>query len=132
MTLFFDLTKIEKEASSSSTKFLDMLKAYHEKKHLNGASAPTSKTSFLLNPTPVISRYEKEDVSFYVQYVKLAGRRDYTLYKYHGVTYLDTSFFPDLAYGNIQSNPLIKLVNNKIYFKYEEIYNGIKIRRHQG
>lgn len=132
MTLFFNLSKLEKEAGSSSLKFLDILKKYHDKKPTVVASAPIHNSSFLLNPIPIISRYEKEDVNFYVQYVKLAARRDYTLYKYHGVTYLDTSFFPDLAYHSIRNNPLIHLVNNKLYFKYEEIYNGIKIWRHQG
>jgi hypothetical protein len=64
--------------------------------------------------------------------VKLASRRDYALYKKYGVTFLDMSFYPELAIDALKANPLITINQNKIYFKYEEIYNGIKVRRHQG
>jgi predicted RNA-binding protein associated with RNAse of E/G family len=58
------------------------------------------------------------------QYIRLAGRRDYAIYKYYGHKYLDLSYYLDINLDTIKNNPLTKITENKIYFKYEEIENG--------
>lgn len=88
--------------------------------------------SFLTNAKPLGANLQIHDPAYILQYIRLAAKRDYGLYKKYGVTYLDMSYFPDLATANITANPLITITQNKIYFKYEEIYNGTKVRRHQG
>lgn len=133
MTLFFDLKTLETEAACDSYKFIALLE-YHYK-----GSIPSSKkskykpskqslhgTSFILNPEPIFTLLL--DINYLIQYVKLCGYRDYAAYKLYGVISLDTSYFPDLQIHKIKTNPLLKIVNNQIQFKFEEEYNGIKLQ----
>jgi hypothetical protein len=41
------------------------------------------------------------------------------LYKLYKVTHLDLSYFKDLDLDTLAHNPLLKITQNKIYFKYE-------------
>lgn len=79
--------------------------------------------SWLLKPEPFFDD-TTTDIIWRVQYLKLAAKRDYTLYKLYKLTYLDTTFMPDLNVQAIRFNPLLKFAQNKIYFKYEEPNNG--------
>lgn len=137
MALFFNLENLEKEADGNSEKFLALLE-YHYR-----GSIPNSKhsrykrsklslrgTSFVLNPGPIFDN-DNTDPLYLVQYVKLCGRRDYGLYRLYGIKTLDLSFYPDLNLTQIKSNPLLKVVNKHIHFKFEEIY-GTQVRRNQG
>ncbi len=74
--------------------------------------------SYLLNPKEFFED-KSTDIIFRVQYLKLAGMRDYGLYKQYKYTGLQTSFFPDLAYDNIKHNPLLIIKPTEILFKYE-------------
>jgi len=56
--------------------------------------------------------------------VKFQGKHNYAIYKYYGYTYLDLSFYSDIDLNAIKSNPLLKITENKIHFKYEENKNG--------
>ncbi len=76
-------------------------------------------TSFLLNPEKFF-KDKTTDIIWKAQVIRLAGRRDYMHYKMYGYKFLDLSFFPDISINSIQSNPLIEIKQNKIYFKYEE------------
>ncbi len=76
-------------------------------------------SSFLLNPKKFFED-KTTDIIWKAQVIRLAGRRDYLQYKLYGHKFLDLSFFPDIELSNIRSNPLIKITENKIYFKYEE------------
>lgn len=121
MTLFFNLKKLEAEAAGDSVKFLRLL---------NSRAPSLRGNSFILNPKPLFN-LPNLDTNYLVQYVKLAGRRDYFLYKTLGVITLDTSYFPELNISAIKTNPLLTLNNKLINFKYEEIYNGSQIWRNQ-
>ena len=127
MALFFNLTTLEKAAGNSSERFLALLQY-----HYNGVYIPKRASdkikpvkmpgfSFLLNPAPIFNSevYEKE---FLVQYIVLAARRDYTLYKLHGYAALDLSFFPDIDLSKIKYNPLLNIVGKHLHFVYEEQY----------
>ena len=74
--------------------------------------------SYLLNPKEFFED-KTTDIIFRVQYLKLAGMRDYSLYKQYKYIGLQTSFFPDLAYDNIKHNPLLIIKPTEILFKYE-------------
>lgn len=133
--VFFDLLKLEDLAGSDTTKFITLL-GYHcrgikvVKKKERYKPANLVGSSFLLNPAPIFKN--AANINHNVQYVRLAGRRDYTLYKFYGIAYLDLSFFPDIDIQKIKHNPLISIENNKVYFLYEQQYlkglkNGIKV-----
>jgi len=138
MTLFFNLEKLEAEAAGNSSKFVDLLiflqtGKYPRNRKVKLDLLPTLKgKSFLLWPDPLLSGLLDESSEHIMQYVKLAGMRDYGMYKFHGVVTLDISYYPDLRLDLVRSNPLLQIVNNQIKFKFEEIYNGKSIRRHQG
>ena len=75
-------------------------------------------SGYLLNPDKLFN--SKVDILFKAQYIKLAGRRDYSSYTLLGINYLDLTYFSDLNIEAVKSNPLLKIENNKIYFKLEE------------
>jgi hypothetical protein len=125
MALFFNLKTLEEQSCNDTKKFLNML-YYHWNK-----SAPLTKyninlrskvslagTSYLLNPGDFFADKSTDDL-FRVQYIKLAGRRDWNLYKQYKYRALNTSFFPDLIYDSIKHNPLLVITNKEIKFKYE-------------
>jgi hypothetical protein len=138
MALFFNIKVLEEQAGQDTKKFIQLLE-YHYKgtKIVNKWSkykpskVSLKGNSFLLNPVPVLYNTE-HDPAHIVQYIRLAGRRDLMLYKTHGFTKLDTSFYPDLIIDNIKHNPLLTISNKTISFKFEEIYNGSQIWRNQG
>ena len=137
MALFFNLENLEKEAATDQLKFLALLE-YHYRGSIPTKSSkyklsklPLQGFSFILNPEPVFNQ-DNVDPIYVVQYIKLAGRRPYALYRFHKVKSLDISFFPDLILEKIKSNPLLTVTNKLINFKFEEQYNGSKIRRNQG
>lgn len=74
--------------------------------------------SFLLNPEPFF-RDTRTDINHRYQYVVLAARRDYFMYKVYRATYLDLGSYPDLDLPLLQANPLLELAQNKLHFKYE-------------
>lgn len=132
MTLFFDLNKLEKEANEDTRKFIAILDAFYYKKlpsRRRGAlyvkKLNMGGFSFLLNPDPLF-KLKNVDIAYIVQYIKLAARRDYNLYKYYGVKSLPLSYFPDINMMAIRTNPLLTITNTEIFFKYEELKKEIK------
>jgi hypothetical protein len=126
MVLFFNLDTLEQEAGTNSEKFLWLLYYHHTKaipKSRSSKYKPSKTnltgTSWLLKPDPLFEL--SIDNNYIVQYIKLAARRSYSFYKFYGIKTLDRSLFPDLNLENIKTNPLLKITNNLIYFKYEEI-----------
>lgn len=137
MALFFNLEVLEREAAGDPDKFLALLTYHHRgsipsssKSKYRPSKTSLKGTSYLLNPDPVLN-LENIDPGYRTQYVRLAGRRDWFLYKTYGVITLDRSFFPDLLIDKIKSNPLLIIETNLIKFKYEEIYNGVKLQRNK-
>lgn len=126
MALFFDLKTLEAQSCNDPTLFISML--YF---HWNKAAPLTKRNkyerskvslagySYLLNPYDFF-KDNITDIIFKVQYIKLAGMRDYTLYKYYKYSGLQRSFFPDLAADNIKHNPLLIIQPTEILFKYEQ------------
>lgn len=88
-------------------------------KHLKFTEVDLKGSSYILNPEPLF-KDKSTDILFKIQYIKLAGRRDYLLYKQYKYKRLDTSYFPDLIYDSIKYNPLLEVTPKEIIFKLEE------------
>lgn len=126
MALFFNLKILEEQSCNETDKFLNMLYYHWDKSapltrynKIFRSRVPLTGTSYLLNPLGFFED-KNTDVLFKVQYIKLAGRRDWNLYKQYGFKSLDTSFFPDLIYDSIKHNPLLEITPKEIKFKLEE------------
>jgi hypothetical protein len=124
MALFFNLETLEAQSGNDAVNFLGML-WYHYSKRLptryskvKPSRVSLAGQSFLLFPEPLF--IDNTDILYKVQYIKLAARRDWNLYKQYKYKSLETSFFPDLNYDAIRSNPLLKITPTEITFKYEE------------
>lgn len=122
MTVFFNL-EVFKSIPTSSKK-LELLEI-HSRRRLPKTAQDAAilrklpGKSFLLNPLPLFTKKHSEPL-FLIQYINLAGLRDYTLYSYYNQRSLDTSYYPDLDFGLIAKNPLLKLDDKHILFKFEE------------
>lgn len=122
--LFFDLNKLEEQSCNDANKLIALLWYHHTKRLPNSFSKyKPSKVSlkgdsFLINPQPLFDD-KTTDVLYLLQYIKLAARRDYTLYKQYGYKELNRSYYPDLAYDNLKHNPLLKITDKTVSFKFE-------------
>ena len=129
--LFFNILTLEQETSCDPDYMVQALKFHWQKRtiprHKNSRYKPIQKTlagsSFLLNPEGFF-KDRTTDIRYLAQYLRLCGRRDYSLYKTHRIKYLDLTYFSDLNLDALESNPLLEITDNKIKFKYEELTNG--------
>lgn len=126
MILFFNLSVLEAETLGNPKQMVEKLRLFYTKKQIPKNSYSKVKpirnligNSYLINPDGFFAD-NITDIIYKSQYIQLAGRRDYSLYKLYNVKYLDLSYFKDIALDNIKTNPLITITQNKIYFKYEE------------
>ena len=126
MILFFSLSLLEADTLGNPRQMVEKLRLFYTKKELpkNGYSKVRpirnlNGNSYLLNPDGFFAD-SITDIIYKSQYIQLAGRRDYSLYKLFNVKHLDLSYFKDIDLDKIKTNPLITITQNKIYFKYEE------------
>jgi hypothetical protein len=126
MILFFNLSVLEAETLGNPKQMVEKLRLFYTKKQIPKNSYSKVKpirnligNSYLINPDGFFAD-NITDIIYKSQYIQLAGRRDYSLYKLFNVKYLDLSYFKDIDLDNIKTNPLITITQNKIYFKYEE------------
>jgi hypothetical protein len=126
MTLFFNLNLLETKTNCDPIKLVENLKLHFIRKTIPKNQYYKIKpifnlkgNSFLIKPAALFAD-KNTDIVYKAQYIRLAGRRDYAIYKHYGHKYLDLSYFSDLDLNAIKSNPLITIKDNKIYFKYEE------------
>lgn len=126
MALFFNLQTLETQSLNDANKFMAMLE-YHYSKRLPSkyskylpSKIPLNGTSYLLNPLALFND-KSTDILYKLQYIKLAGRRDYSLYKLYKYKALQLSYYPDIIYDTIKHNPLLTITQTEITFKYEEI-----------
>lgn len=124
MTFFFNLENLEKESCNNSTTFMNILdtifykKLPSKRKGIKPIKLNMHGSSFILNLEPLL-KLSTVDTSHIVQYVKLCGKRDYSMYKMFGVKTLDLSYYPDINLKAIKSNPLLQITKSEIHFKYE-------------
>lgn len=123
MALFFNLELLEAESKCDPKLMLSMLERHLGKKLIpkNNRDRNNYRNlaghSFLLDANSLLQ--DTADIAYKAQYIRLAGRRDYMMYKLYKVTYLDLSYFKDIDTELIKNNPLLQITQNKIYFKYE-------------
>ena len=131
MLLTFNILTLEQETNCDPTLMIEYLKHWFTNRNTLPKNKydrqPKYKSlvgySFLLNPVDFF-KDTKTDIIFRSQYLRLAGRRDLSLYRRYKDLTLDLSFYSDLDRDTIVHNPLLKVQNNKLHFKYEEISNG--------
>lgn len=120
MTLFFNWKNLNTETKGNPIKIVTTLRAFNDKKMLKAGLRDKLKgSSFLLQPNKILND-NIVDILYIYQYLFLAARRDYSLYKLYGVKSLPLSHYPDINISSIRSNPLLIVTNNEIHFKYEE------------
>jgi hypothetical protein len=137
MALFFNIEVLEAETQGDPEYLITALEHWYKgrryKKNTKEKYKPLTKPlwgdSFILNPRELFQD-RLTDINYIAQYISLAGRRDYLLYRKYGVRYLDLSFFPDIIV-NLHQNPLLIPKNKQLYFKYEELQNGTLIQANQ-
>lgn len=125
--LLFDIHTLEKETLCDPDRMVFSLYKFFKGEHLPKNSRDKYKpikalrpgSSFLLNPIGLFND-RSTDVIFKAQYIRLAARRDLTLYKAYGTKTLDLAMYPDLNFKNISRNPLLTITQHTISFKYEE------------
>lgn len=127
--MFFNLEKLQQQAQGDPNKMLKMLENYYYNRipknvldSKNFSNTSLAGTDFILRPKQLF--VSKVDPYYKLQYIILAAKRDYTFYKIYAVTYLDLSYFPDLDISKIRGNPLLEVIENKLYFKYEGNTHG--------
>jgi len=135
MTLFFNLDNLDREAGDNFKRYVWLLHQHYYRK-LPSKRDPFKReklslagTSFILNPAELFKE-TSIDTAYLVQYIRLAGRRDYLMYKEYGIASLPLSYFPDLELRNITHNPLLKITEDDLFFKYERNKNGNRIQEH--
>lgn len=128
--LFFNLKTLEEQSCNDTKKFIEMLYFHWSKdpltkyKQKHQSKVSLAGGSYLLNPAALFAD-KTTDPLYKVQYIKLAGMRDYLLWKQYGFSGLQRSYYPDLAIDNISHNPLLKITKTEVQFKYEQKeYNG--------
>lgn len=123
--LFFNLQLLESKAKTDY-KLCEALHNLYIKKYIRKNLRDTSLiipalgigSSFIINPKKLFVK--SNNIVYVSQYIKLAGRRSYMLFSEYDVRYLDLSYYPDLNLGLFKFNNLLKISENKIYFKFEE------------
>jgi hypothetical protein len=126
MVLLFNLNILEQKTQCDPEKLVKVLELFYNKKTIpknSSSMRPINNLhghSFLLNPA-LLFQDKYTDIQYKSQYIRLAGRRDYSQYKYYNTKYLDLSYYADLNLAVLKHNPLLTINENKLHFKYEEI-----------
>lgn len=116
--IFFNYVNLMKEARGNHVKAISLLRDYISGRILDPSlKRRLTGYSFLLNPESLITA--KCDILFKLQYLFLASKRVYTDYIQYGKKDLDLSMYPDIDIPKISTNPLIKISQGSIQFKYE-------------
>ena len=125
MALFFQLSVLEELAGNDPYKFMALLE-YHRTGGIakskfskyKPATKSLSGNSYILNPDRLFSD-KSTDILFKIQYIKLAARRDFALYKFHKYKGIQLSYYPDINIEAAKHNPLLIVTSAEINFKYE-------------
>lgn len=128
--LFFSWPKIRRWAGNSSRRIFLAFKAHATTNIATSIRDPEyslkqkdfSGESFLRNPHELINNSFRWKVKEIAQYLGLASLRSYALYALTGDKTLDL-FHCNVSEDTINQNRLLKLVDQKIYFYYEEDIN---------
>ena len=73
---------------------------------------------YLVNVDEVLRRAQDPNYLYY--YLELASKRDLFDYKMRAVVYLRIQFVPEYLMGLVETNPMLEVKDDKLYFKYEQ------------
>lgn len=127
--LFFNFERLVKESNNNPILMINMLRDFSDKSKLMKAGLRNKLYghSFLINSASILND-KTTDVLYIYQYLYLASKRDYAVYKLYGIKSLPLSHFQDIKLDSIKHNPLLTITKTEIMFNYEEITNGTSIR----
>lgn len=118
MILLFNLNNIKSTSRTNEEVLHKLWMMYHRPYMLDNLSKYIGN-SFLLNFRGLYSVKNTVDIAYIMQYIEIASRRSYFMYKTYAEKSLDLSFFPDIDKTAIKYNKLITIEQNKIYLKFE-------------
>jgi sorbitol-specific phosphotransferase system component IIC len=73
---------------------------------------------FLIHPNQVLlGAKAPQDLFIYLELASMRSKFDYFV---RGIRYLPLALVPEYLLGCIETNPLLKLENERVYFKYEQ------------
>lgn len=121
MTLFFNWNNLVKESNNHPIKILELLASFEQRDKIlkPDLRKKLKGNSYLLNSSDLFAD-KSTDILHIYQYLLLAAKRDYSLYKLYGIKSLPLSYYPDINISSIRANPLLTVTNTEIIFKYEE------------
>ena len=73
---------------------------------------------YLINIDKVLE--EATDPNYLYYYLELASKRDLFSYQIRGIRYLPIQFVPEYLMGLVETNPMLEVKDEKVYFKYEQ------------
>jgi len=73
---------------------------------------------FMLNLDKVLQ--EATNPNYLYIYLELASKRNLFDYKMRGINYLPMHFVPEYLLGLVETNPMLEVKDEKLYFKYEQ------------
>ena len=124
MAFFFNIETLNKYAAGKNDlDFVLMLRRARKSQKQGLVFSGTkekqilSGTSFLANPDGIFGALVES--AYVCQYIRLAALRNYADYTLYGRLTLDLTMYPELDTNRLQNNPLLKVVNRQLYFKYE-------------
>jgi hypothetical protein len=125
MALFFNLDTLEHYSGGNYVTLVEILENFFtgtipKNKYVRLPKYNPQKLrgeSFLLNPRDLFK--DPTDTAYKAQYIRLAARRSYMLYRMYGFRDLDLSLYPDLAVDSIKHNPLLTINKSTIKFNLE-------------
>lgn len=124
--VIFDYVQLQKAAEVTKLPMLSVLsycKSNRIPKRSNSKLMQVNKQkvlagySFIINPTGLMN--SKVPTEYVEQYITLAAKRSYSLYKMYGYKNLPLSMYPDLNQSAIKFNPLLKCTDTELVFLLE-------------
>jgi len=108
-----------RQAKCNPQQVVKLLQDYYNQKKKNKyIKYNFSGKSFLLNPERLFK--DSANDIYKTQYIILAAKRDFFMYRTYGVTSLELSYYPDLILDKIRTNTLLTITKTEIKFKFEE------------
>lgn len=133
MVTFFSWRKINIKCGRSANRIVLAIRSLIQKELPRNRNDPIyhyyysdfSGDSYLLNLRELLDnafRYTNKEIA---QYIAIASYRNYAIYELTGDASLDVLHSP-VGHNTINKNRLLRIVGDKIFFKYEEDTNRRK------
>lgn len=128
--VIFDFKELKKASDRTGIALIDLLiysKSGRLPKTLRSKLLQVNKQKILAGHSFLLNESVLADLTispeYIEQYITLAAKRSYTLYKMYRYKRLPLSMYPDLNRNVIKYNPLLKCTDTELVFLPEEDIN---------